>query len=68
VAHDLKSPLNQIKGLVAIVKMTATSLDGEALGCIDMIDKSATRLNQMIAKILDVEASNQNRSILRWKK
>lgn len=56
VAHDLKSPLNQIKGLAAIVKMTATSLDTEALHCIDMIDKSATRLNEMINKILDVEA------------
>jgi signal transduction histidine kinase len=56
VAHDLKSPLNQIKGLAAIVKMTATALDAEALHCIDMIDKSATRLNEMINKILDVEA------------
>ncbi len=56
VAHDLKSPLNQIKGLAAIVKMTATTLDAEALHCIDMIDKSATRLNEMINKILDVEA------------
>ncbi len=56
VAHDLKSPLNQIKGLVTIVKMTSKTMDGEALSCLDMIEKSASRLNDMIAKILDVEA------------
>jgi len=56
VAHDLKSPLNQIKGLISLIKMTSTSLDEETLGYIGMIDQSTTRLNNMIAKILDVEA------------
>jgi signal transduction histidine kinase len=56
VAHDLKSPLNQIKGLAAIIKMTSASLNAEALHCVDMIDKSATRLSEMINKILDIEA------------
>ena len=56
VAHDLKSPLNQIKGLVTIVKMSTDPSNTEALHCIDMIAKSATRLNELIAKILDVEA------------
>ncbi len=56
VAHDLKSPLSQIKGLVSILKMTAASTETESTHYIDMIDKSATRLNQMIGKILDVEA------------
>ena len=54
--HDLKSPLNQIKGLVTIVKMSTDPSNTEALHCIDMIAKSATRLNELIAKILDVEA------------
>lgn len=56
VAHDLKSPLNQIKGLASIIKLTNTQMDAEAIHCIDMIEKSATRLNDMIIKILDVEA------------
>ncbi len=68
VAHDLKSPLNQIKGLAAIVKMTTTSLDGEALRCIDLIDKSATRLNEMINKILDVEAIESKKLNLKIEK
>ena len=55
VAHDLKSPLNQIKGLVGIIKMT-TQLEGEAADCLDMIEASAMRLNSMIGKILDIEA------------
>jgi signal transduction histidine kinase len=56
VAHDLKSPLNQIKGLITLIKMTPQSLDEETLGYIGMIEQSAGRLSNMIAKILDVEA------------
>ena len=56
VAHDLRSPLNQIKGLVAIVKMSTDPTNTEVLRYIDLMDKSTTRLNEMIAKILDVEA------------
>jgi signal transduction histidine kinase len=56
VAHDLKSPLNQIKGLVSIIKITAPSIDGEALECLQMIENSANRLSGMIAKILDIES------------
>jgi signal transduction histidine kinase len=56
VAHDLKSPLNQIKGLLSIMKLTATNLTEETLMYIDMMEKSSGRLSDMIAKILDVEA------------
>lgn len=55
VAHDLKSPLNQIKGLLSLVKMTA-KLDDETAKYIGMMEQSAVRLNEMIAKILDTEA------------
>lgn len=55
VAHDLKSPLNQIKGLVSLVRATAT-LEGESAECLSMIESSALRLSSMIAKILDIEA------------
>jgi signal transduction histidine kinase len=55
VAHDLKSPLNQIKGLVSLIRVTA-KLEGESADCLTMIESSALRLSSMIAKILDIEA------------
>jgi len=56
VAHDLKSPLNQIRGLLSIMKMTSTNLTEEALGYIQMMEDSSGKLSDMIGKILDVEA------------
>lgn len=56
VAHDLKSPLNQIKGLISLIKITADNLTDETVKYIETIEKSANRLNEMIAKILDIEA------------
>jgi signal transduction histidine kinase len=56
VAHDLKSPLNQMKGLLSIIKLTSTTLDEETLQYVDMMESSTTRLTDMIGKILDVEA------------
>ncbi len=55
VAHDLKSPLNQIKGLLSLVKLTA-KVDEESAKYLGMMEQSISRLNEMIAKILDVEA------------
>ena len=54
VAHDLKSPLNQMKGLLSIIKMSS-NLDKETLSCVTMMENSADRLTTLIAKILDVE-------------
>jgi signal transduction histidine kinase len=56
VAHDLKSPLSQISGLLSIVKLTIADLPGDAMEYIGMMEKSAERLSGMIGKILDVEA------------
>jgi signal transduction histidine kinase len=56
VAHDLKSPLNQMRGLLSIIKVKIDKSDSETLACLEMIEKSATRLTALIAKILDVEA------------
>jgi signal transduction histidine kinase len=54
VAHDLKSPLNQMKGLLSIIKLTS-NLDQETLQYINMMEGSTKRLTDMIGKILDVE-------------
>ena len=56
VAHDLKSPLSQINGLLSLLKLTSSGLSPEAMGYIEMIERSSGRLSDMIAKILDVEA------------
>jgi signal transduction histidine kinase len=56
VAHDLKSPLNQMRGLLSIIKVKIDKSDSETIACLEMIEKSATRLTTLIAKILDVEA------------
>ncbi|MEO7988120.1 MAG: tetratricopeptide repeat-containing sensor histidine kinase [Chryseolinea sp.] len=55
VAHDLKSPVNQIKGLLSLVKMTCKS-DDESFKYLDMTEQSTLRLSDMISKILNVEA------------
>ncbi|HYG02868.1 MAG TPA: ATP-binding protein [Chryseosolibacter sp.] len=55
VAHDLKSPLNQMKGLLTLIKMTS-KLDEETQQYIGMLESSTNRLTDMIGKILDVEA------------
>lgn len=56
VSHDLKSPLNQIKGLISIIKTSGDNLSEDTSQCLGMMDKSANRLSEMIEKILDVEA------------
>lgn len=56
VAHDLKSPLNQIKGLISLVKVSSENLGHETTQYIDLMESSVTKLTNMIGKILDVEA------------
>ena len=56
VAHDLKSPLNQIRGLTNIIKMSAGGMNDESLGYVNLIEDSSMRLSNLINKILDVEA------------
>lgn len=67
VAHDLKSPLNQIKGLLSLVKMTG-KVDEESGKYLNMMEQSAVRLNEMIAKILDVEAIESRQMNLKMEK
>ena len=55
VAHDLKSPINQIQGLLSLIKMTS-KVDDESIKYLDMMERSSLRLNEMISKILDIEA------------
>jgi signal transduction histidine kinase len=56
VAHDLKTPLNQIKGLIGLIKEAPSLTHEENAEYIKMINDSAKRLTSMIDKILNVEA------------
>ncbi len=55
VAHDLKSPINQIKGLLSLVKMTCKA-DEELVQYLARMEESTLRLSDMITKILNIEA------------
>ncbi|MEO1052918.1 MAG: ATP-binding sensor histidine kinase [Bacteroidota bacterium] len=56
VAHDLRSPLNHIKGMVNLIKLTSKDLNDEQTKFIDLIMESADRMGNMISRILDVNA------------
>ncbi|MCB0496735.1 MAG: tetratricopeptide repeat protein [Cyclobacteriaceae bacterium] len=56
VAHDLKSPLNQISGILDIIKLTSKDQTSEHQEYIDKISDSTKRLKNMVTKILDVNA------------
>ena len=45
-----------MKGLLSIIKMNAKKFDEETQNCLNMMETSADRLTNLIAKILDVEA------------
>ncbi|UII19481.1 sensor histidine kinase [Fulvivirga ligni] len=56
VAHDLRSPLNQIKGMVNLIKLTSQDKSNEQLEFINIVLDSTERLGNMISRILDVNA------------
>lgn len=56
VAHDLKSPLNQISGILEIIRLTMKDQPAEQREYMATIAQSTDRLKKMITKILDVSA------------
>ena len=60
VAHDLKSPLNQLQGLISLIKMSC-HIDDQTEKYINLMNDSAVRLNEMVSKILDVNAIESRR-------
>jgi signal transduction histidine kinase/tetratricopeptide (TPR) repeat protein len=56
VAHDLKSPLNQISGMLEIIRLTVKDQPTGQQEYMTTIAQSTDRLKKMITKILDVSA------------
>lgn len=57
VAHDLKNPLSQIKGLVNIIQLDNQNFTDEQSNFLGLINQSTDRLTEMIHQILDVRAA-----------
>ncbi len=64
VAHDLRSPLNQIRGLINILKLT-DKLSHEGQEIMDKIAQSTDRLREMINRTLDLKAIESNKISLK---
>ena len=65
VAHDLKSPLNQINGLANVIKLDEENLNVTQKECLNNIEVASARLSEMVNKILDSRnASNKEQTLL----
>ena len=58
VAHDLRSPLNQIRGMVNLIKLDVGKLSEDQKQYLSLISQSGERLGQMITNILN-SSSNE---------
>ncbi|WP_345259795.1 ATP-binding protein [Marivirga lumbricoides] len=61
LAHDLRTPINHITGLINVLQISAANLAEGDKKITSQIKDSASRLNQMIHKILDFDALEGNR-------
>lgn len=56
VAHDLKSPLNNFRGLLELLRLKPGAMSPEQLGYVELMVKAVDRSKAMISRILDVNA------------
>jgi two-component system, sensor histidine kinase and response regulator len=56
VAHDLRSPLNQIKAIINVIHIEFPDLAASKKKYLDMIAQASSRLKLMINRILDLNA------------
>ncbi len=66
VAHDLRSPLNSVKGLVNIYKIEDDENEKERY--LDLISVSTERMTDMVNRVLDVSALESKKLDLRSEK
>lgn len=68
VAHDLRSPLNNMKGLMSLVKMENASLSPEQSHYFHLVDDTMERMRDMIDRVLDVSVVEDMKVNLNLKK
>lgn len=56
VAHDLRNPLNMIKGLMQMVVGVKTESDEDSQKYLHLIEMSTQKMTDMIDKVLDISA------------
>jgi len=61
LAHDLRTPINQVQGLAQLLLIENPTLPSAQKESVNKIIDSSIRLNGMIGKILDVDAIESNR-------
>src|SRR5258708_1840594 len=61
VAHDLRTPINQVQGLAQIFLLENETLQEDQKMIIRKITDTSVRLNKMITNILDIDAIENNR-------
>jgi signal transduction histidine kinase len=59
-AHDLRTPLTHIRLLVQLIDVTSLELTSNQKSYLEEIDNSASRLTQMIGRILNLHALETN--------
>jgi signal transduction histidine kinase len=64
VAHDLRSPLNQIRGMANLIKMEEERLSNDQQQYINLITQSGERLGQMITNILSISTAPDQKPAL----
>jgi signal transduction histidine kinase/ligand-binding sensor domain-containing protein len=55
VAHDLKNPLTSALTMATILKSESKNLNEDQQHCLEIIEKSVNRMNDMISRLLDIK-------------
>ncbi|SMG50574.1 Signal transduction histidine kinase [Marivirga sericea] len=56
VAHDLKSPINQMNGLITILGFKSEKWDKEEIDIFEKLESSNLHLKELVERILDLES------------
>ncbi|WP_375579210.1 ATP-binding protein [Marivirga tractuosa] len=56
VAHDLKSPINQMSGLITILGFKSEKWDKEEIDIFEKLENSNFHLKELVERILDLES------------
>lgn len=56
VAHDLKSPINQMSGLITILGFKSEKWDKEEVNVFEKLENSNHHLKELVERILDLES------------